>query len=221
MSNFGKSWSGPALALATLLLCIGCSSTTLSGSWKSPEYTGKVKKVYIVGVSKQETRRRMFEDQFTQQLGKYGVVGISSYHDFPTAQNADIGAVTGNVKANGADSVLLTRVLSKRTEEVVNPGRISTYNVSPSYYGRGESYRPQPYYRNYNSYYDRRYEMTYEPATITQFVVVTLESNLYDTASGELIWSAQLETLVEGTIDSLVKDYIKTVTTDLHDQGLI
>jgi hypothetical protein len=113
----------------------------------------------------------------------------------------------------------LTRILNQRTEEVVNPGRVSGYS-SPSYYGRG-GYRPEPYYRNYRSYYDRRYEMTYEPATISQFSVVTMESNLYDSASGELIWSAQLETVLDGTMQKLIRDFIEVVTKDLLDQGVI
>ena len=121
---------------------------------------------------------------------------------------------------NGADSVLLTRIIGKRTEEVVNPGHVTIYDNSPRYYGRN-SYYPRPYYRNYNSYYDRRYGMTYEPATVSPFQVVTLESNLYDTASNELIWSAQLETIIEGNIDTLINDFIQTVTKDLKEQGLI
>ena len=184
------------------------------------EYVKPVKKVYIVGVSKQETGRRSFEDEFGQKLKEYGIATVFSYKDLKNNQEADLDLITEKVKANGADTLLLTRILGRRTEEVVNPGRVSGYSSAPSYYGRG-SYRPEPYYRNYRSYYDRRYEMTYEPATITQFQVLTLESNLYDAASGELIWSAQLETVLDGTMQELIHDFIEVVTRDLHEQGVI
>jgi hypothetical protein len=206
------------VTLFTFILS-GCSSTTLTGSWRSPEQINTVKKVYIVGVSKQETSRRSFEDGFGQKLQAHGVETVSSYKDLKNNQEASLELITEKVKANGADALLLTRVLSQRTEAVVNPGRVSGYS-SPSHYGRG-GYRPEPYYRNYRSYYDRRYEMTYEPATISQFSVVTMESNLYDSASGELIWSAQLETVLDSTLQKLIRDFIEVVTKDLLDQGVI
>ena len=206
------------VVLFTFMLS-GCSSTTLTGSWRSPDHVNTVKKVYIVGVSKQETSRRSFEDGFGQKLQAHGVKTVSSYKDLKNNQEASLDLITEKVKANGADALLLTRILSQRTEEVVNPGRVSGYS-SPPYYGRG-GYRPEPYYRNYRSYYDRRYEMTYEPATISQFSVITMESNLYDSASGELIWSAQLETVLDGTMQKLIRDFIEVVTKDLLDQGVI
>jgi hypothetical protein len=36
-----------------------------------------------------------------------------------------------------------------------------------------------------------------------------------------LIWSAQLETVVEGNMDKLITDFIETVTRDLKEKGLI
>lgn len=208
------------IALLIAFTISGCSSTTLTGSWRSPEYTNPVQKIYIVGVSKQVTSRRFFEDEFGRALQSHDVKTVSSYKDLQNNQDADLELITEKVKANGADALLLTRILSQRTEEVVNPGRVSGYSDSPSYYGRG-GYRPEPYYRNYRDYYNRRFEMTYEPATISQFSVVTMESNLYDSASGELIWSAQLETVLDGTMQALIRDFIKVVIKDLLDQGVI
>lgn len=208
------------IALLSAFTISGCSSTTLTGSWRSPEYANPVQKIYIVGVSKQETSRRFFEDEFGRELQSHGVKTVSSYKDLQNNQDAGLELITEKVKANGADALLLTRILSQRTEEVVNPGRVSGYSDSPSYYGRG-GYRPEPYYRNYRDYYSRRFEMTYEPATISQFSVVTMESNLYDSASGELIWSAQLETVLDGTMQTLIRDFIKVVIKDLRDQGVI
>lgn len=207
------------LAAGAIALLVACSSTTLSGSWKSPDYRGQIHKTYIVGVAKNETTRRMFEDQFAQELQTYGVTGVSSYKDIPDSQNASQETISARVNKSGADSVLMTRVTGKRTEEVVTPGRISGYDTGPRY--GGYPYSPSPYYRNWGSYYDRRFEATYEPATVTQFQVATIEANLYDATSGNLIWSAQLDTIIEDNIQKLVGDFIKTVTKDLRQQGLI
>jgi len=206
-------------ALVMLILPVllsACSSTTLSGSWKSPDYRGQVRKVYIVGVSKNELNRRIFEDEFSQQLQAQGVTGVASYKDLPSAAEADHKAVAERVWANGADSVLMTRMIGKRTEEVVNPGRVSGFSSGP--YGYAP---PAPYYRHWDSYYERRFEATYEPATVTQYEVATIEANLYNAKSGELIWSAQLETVIEANLQKLMADFVKVVTEDLQQKGLI
>jgi hypothetical protein len=200
-------------------MLVGCSSTTLTGSWSDPEYSKPVNKVYIVGVSKQETQRRIFEDEFGTELQMYGIRTVSSYKDLKNATQAELDEILNKVQQNQADALLVTRIIDKRTEEVVNPGRVTRYPSRP-YYGYRDYY-PRPYYRNYYDYYPRRYETVYEPATVSKFKVVTLESNLYDAGTGNLIWSAQLETVIDGPVQKMIREFIEVVTKDLVDQGVI
>lgn len=202
-----------AILLITLLVA-GCSGTTLTGSWRSPDHLRPVDTLYIVGISRHETHRRIFEDEFGQQLQRYGANTISSYKDLQDVQDIDQNVIMEKARARGADALLMTRMLSKRTEQVVTPGRVSGYHYGPGYY-------PAPYYRNYRDYYDRRFETIYEPATISRFQVITLESNLYEAATGELIWSAQLETVMEGTMEKMIQDFIEVVIKDLLKQAVI
>lgn len=195
----------------------GCSSTYVTGSWKNPDYTGKVKKVYIIGIAKQDTVRRIFEEDMRQQLSSYGVSGIASYNDLK--EKKDKAFIKNKASSAGADSVMVTRAIGKRTEQVVNPGRISTYDYGPRY-SRG-GYYPEPYYRNYGNYYSRSYDTVYEPATVTNFEIISIEANLYDLATEELIWGAQLETVVDNNIDKLVSDFVKEVSKDLKEKGLL
>ena len=204
---------GLAVILFMSLMC-SCSTTTLSGSWRNPDYQKTVTRIYIVGVSRQETQRRIFEDEFGRQLQSHGIMTVSSYKDLDNVKDVGQEFIMDKVRANGADALLITRILNKRTEEVVHPGRIYGYNYDPWYY-------PRPYYRNYRDYYERRYDMLYEPATVSRFKVITLESNLYDAATGELIWSAQLETVMEGSIEAMIRDFIEEVIKDLVKQGVI
>jgi len=216
MTHYRFFW---AVLIAVALMAAGCSSTLVTGSWKNPEYAGKVQKVYIVGISKNETNRRIFEDELRRQLQTYGVTGVASYHDLPTNKETNEKVIEDKARKDGADSVMLTRVVGQRTEQVVNPGRVSSYDYGPRYGRRG--YYPDPYYRNYGSYYSRSYDIVYEPATVSNFQVVTLEANLYSAATKELIWSAQLETVVDKTIEKLITDFVTTVTKDLKEQGLL
>jgi hypothetical protein len=206
----------PILTIGAVLLA-GCSSTTIDGSWKSPDYTAKVKKVYIIGIAKKDTNRRIFEDEFDRQLAAHGVTGLSSYKDMPKSEEIDVAQITAYVKMNGADSVLMTNVTGKRTEEVVNPGRISSYGSGPDYGSR----RGRGYYGNYGSYYNQRRDVVYQPATVTEFQIATVEANLYDAKTTELIWSAQLETVVDNNIEKLLTEFIETVIKDMDSKGLL
>ena len=205
--------------VSAVMLLSACSSTVVTGSWKSPDFTGKIQEVYIIGIAKQESTRRIFEDEFRRQLASYGVAGVASYADLPMSTETNQDAIAAKVKMNGADSVLMTRAVGKRTEQIVNPGYISRPGYGSGYGGGG--YFPDPYYRNYGSYYARSYDVVYQPATVSEFEIVTVEANLYNAASGELIWSAQLETMVEGNLGKLIVDFVATVTKDLKEKGLL
>jgi len=202
-----------------VMMLYACSSTVVTGSWKSPDFSGKIKKVYILGIAKQESTRRIFEDEFRRQLATYSVTGLPSYHDLPVDTKINQDAIAEKVKQKGADSVLMARAVGKRTEQVVNPGYISRPGYNSGYAGAG--YSPDPYYRNYGSYYARSYDVVYQPATVSEFEIVTVEANLYNAASGQLIWSAQLETVVENNLGKLIVDFVATVTKDLKDKNLL
>ena len=44
---------------------------------------------------------------------------------------------------------------------------------------------------------------------------------MYDLITEELIWSAQLETAMEGSIDAMMQSYVEQVAKDLKKKSLI
>jgi len=195
----------------------------MSGSWSDPAFTKKVNNVYIIGISKDETRRRIFEDTFGRQLSSKGIKTFSSYRDLPSNQDTDREAIIQRMTEEGCDSVLLTKLIDTRSETVTSPGRVSGYSSGGYYGGRG-GYRGS--YRGgggWGGYYGngRRTDVVYQPPTSTEFVIATVESVLYDLKTEEMIWSGQLETVIEGTFEKMVQDFVKTVSKDLTEKGLI
>ena len=49
------------------MMAAGCASTELTNSWRAPDYTGGITSMVVVGVSKQASVRRVFEDEFAAQ----------------------------------------------------------------------------------------------------------------------------------------------------------
>ena len=218
MSNLTRTMG----LLLVALLVAACSSTTMSGSWSDPAFTKKAKKVYIIGISKDETRRRIFEDSFGRQLTSQGIKTFSSYRDLPSNQDTDREAITQRMIEEGCDSVLITQLIDTRKETVTSPGRVSGYSSGPYYGGRRGGYSGRGgYYNNWGSYYGRRTDIVYEPPTSTEFVIATVESVMYDLETEEMIWSGQLETVIEGNFEKMVQDFVNTVSKDLTEKGII
>ena len=208
------------------ILSASCSGTYITGSWTNPEINRQINDVYIVGISDTELNRRILEDTFNNEVAKHGINGISSYNDLPENKLYDEATIQKMMKANGTDSVIITRIINQRIQSVTSPGRISGYSSRARYFSGNEYdnsvYEKRPkYYRNSGSYFDRRSEVTIEPPSTTEFLVLTIESVLYDLKSGEKMWSGQLETVVEGKIENMMQDYVKLVASDLKIKKLI
>jgi hypothetical protein len=204
-----------------VLLVAACSSTTLSGSWADPAFKNKIKNVYIIGIAKNETTRRIFEDAFSGHLGDNGVRTVSSYKDLPNSEEATREDIIKGMTDEGCDSVLLTKLVGQRKETVTTPGRVSGYS-SGGYGNRGGYYGNRGgYYNNWGSYYGRRHEVVYTPPTSTEFTILTVESVLYDLETEKMIWSGQFETVVEQDIEKNIKDFVIEVSKDMADKGII
>lgn len=218
--KFIKKWS---VFIAGSLLLTACSSTTVNRSWKSPDFTAQISRTYIIGISKDEIKRRVFEDRFSEKLSKYGVQGVASYKDLAHSKETDKKAIAQKAKANGVDSILMVRVINERTEQIVSPAKISSTTTGPNYndrYYQRRDYRPDDHYHDYGNYYSRSTETVYQPATVTDLKIETLEANLYDAKSAKMVWSAQLDLWVDGSADKLLQDFINTAVADMRSKGL-
>ncbi len=209
------------LLLAGVVLFSACSSTVLGGSWNDPQYTGgPIRKVMVIGVTENDLTRRMFEDEFTRQFGERGVKAWSSYTMFTYDQLKSREAVEAKVREQGIDKVLVTRLVNKRTEDVTSPGSVRGHTDERGYYGPSTRERDTRY-RNWYSDYTTTYDVVYQPATTYQVEVATIESNLYDLAGGQPVWSAVLETELGGNRDEIVKSFVDVVVRDLKGKGFL
>lgn len=94
-------------------LFTACSSTTLKSGWRDPEFQEKIRKVYVVGVTKVDIDRYQFEDTVSQELQAHGVTAIPSYKDLAFPIELEEQAIAERSLAIGADSVLMAHVLGK------------------------------------------------------------------------------------------------------------
>ena len=70
--------------IAAALLLGGCAATQIVNQWSNPSYAAvSFKRIMVIGVSKQTSIRRNFEDEFVAQLRAAGADAAPSYEFTP------------------------------------------------------------------------------------------------------------------------------------------
>lgn len=203
------------LALIALLVT-ACAATRPSAVWKDPQYHEYPRKMMVIGVSKKPVNRRIFEDEFTRQLEAHGVGAIESYTVLPDELQKDHAAIAAKVAQQGADTVLITRLVSKKTVQIYVPG---TVFYPPPYYPL-HNY-PPPFYGTWPDYYGYGYQAMYTPGYMADEEFAVIETNLYSAANNKLIWAASTEIGTSGSNQERIKSYIGIMIRAMIEQDLL
>jgi len=213
------AWRRVILASACLGLLAACATTSLTSTWRDPGYSGGgLKKLLVVGITRDATIRRTFEDIFSAQLKSSGIEAIPSYTLMPEDGQADEATLKAAVKKSGADGVVTTRVVGIDQRTATSPGYTYYYGapVYPYPYAIGA---PPPgvgfygYYANTWSYYQPPTTYTYEEAT--------LETSLFDAASGKLVWVATSVTFETQAAAKASSELAKIIIDQMTKEKLI
>lgn len=194
------------LSMLIALLVTACASTQLTAVWKDPSYQSRPTKIMVIGVAKNPVNRRLFEDEFVRQLKSRGTDAIASYTVLPDRQQDDQEAIAKKVAELRADTVLITRLVSKKIVQVYVPGT---------------PYYPPPYYGRWPDYYGYGYNYMYTPGYIAEDEYAVIETNLYEAKSDKLIWAASSETGIGDTDQNLIQSYIGVMVKNMIGLGLL
>jgi hypothetical protein len=204
-----------AAAALCLLVAASCSLTNLNAVWKDPQYQGgKLKNVLVVGGSTNQVVRRIFEDEFTARLKTRGTNAIPSYTIFPSENTLDKDTIESKSRDLGIDAMLIARVIDTKTKNQLTPAPSNYYYRDIYFYdwpNRYSRFNSGPIPGRY--YDDRRYYSEYE--------VVNLETNIYETQTGKLIWSALSDTVIGGSSELEVSSVVEKIIKNLSENQLI
>jgi hypothetical protein len=204
------------VVLSVLLLTFlagGCAPThtTFKDTWKRPGFTGKVQKVYVIGVTHNTKLRKLFEDELTKQLAQRGVTGIPSYPDLVISGKFDREELRARLKAKGTDAVLVARLAGKEQRSAAFSARQAGYGV-----GTGPI----------NIYYEEDYNSSIEivapgPAVENDYSVVDISANLFETESAQAVWSTLTETTVSyENREQRLLEFVQQMAGKMQEQGL-
>jgi len=198
----GKRPTDVAVLLVLVILAIlGCATTTLTKSWRNPDYVGRpLNKLLVVGVTTDSDLRRSFEDQFVKELRAAGVEAVPSYVVLPEAGQAERAVLVQAISEAGTDGALITRLIRIDTETEVAPVFLS----AGGFYGG--------YAAAWVGYYN-------VPVSHTDTVV--LESDLYGLNEPELLSSMTTQTVVATDIHKYLHPFAQLIIGQLKEQKLI
>lgn len=210
-----NKWLYCCIILCFLLITACASTPTVTAVWMDQEYAGQgMNKVLIMGITGNVSARLIFEDEFVSQLKNKGVDAVASHSVIQAKGELSRENIQSKIEDLQVDTILITKVIAKKQEEIIHPG--TTYVA------------PQMSRMGYHDYYRRGYRYVHNPAyiqhtpsTITQYEVLSIESNLYEIKSEKLIMSIQSDMVVKGTAEDLIKSYIDMVMKELSGKNLI
>ena len=188
------------------MLVTACATTQLNAVWKDQSYQARPQKIMVIGVAKKPVNRRIFEDEFVRQLNAHGTEAIASYTVLPDRQQGDHTAIATKVVELGADTVLITRMVSKKTVQ---------------FYVPGTAYYPPPHYGRWPDYYGLGYEAMYTPGYMAEEEFSVIETNLYEARNDGLVWAASSETGMSGPDMNRIKSYIGIMVKAMIGHGLL
>lgn len=188
------------------VLLSACSATQIKSVWRDPAYAGRPQRVMVIAVAREPIYRRVIEDEYVLQLKARGMDAIASYSTLPDKNQDDQEAIAKMVGQLGADTVLVSRLVSKRSVRVYYPASIS--------------HRPH-YYGTWPDYYMHGFESINAPGYSTKYEYALMETNLYDASNDKLIWAATTETGIDNLNTSLIKPYIASILNIMVTHGIL
>jgi hypothetical protein len=120
------------MAASILLIPGGCSSLKVTETWHKPAVEGhRYQKIMILGINRDENRRKILENVIVDELRRNQVVAIPGHSLIPDMEKATHESIVAAIRASGCDAVLTIRPQSVGNNTVTQDG------YAGSIYGAG------------------------------------------------------------------------------------
>lgn len=201
-----------AITLWLVALLCSCASVSMVDTWRNPNLAApRLQKVLVVSITKRDATRRVFEDMLASELGRHGVEAVPGYTMLAETGSPDWSAVDRAVRSSGAQAVLTVQTTKVEQQTTVQPSTVGTY---PGYW-----YPPAFPAWDLPGYYGAM--GYYGPSYVTTYDVATMQTNLFDAASGKLLWAATLQSSEPENVTAVGRDLAQKVVKSLAKEGLI
>jgi hypothetical protein len=191
------------LALLLAGVGTGCATTQIESTWKDPSFAGPpFKKLMVLGISRQATPRRVFEDTFVAELVAQGVQAVPGHVHLPQDGPPEREAAVKAVRAAGVDGVIVTRLVARESEvrRDWQPMLLPMRTLEP---GLGHAW-----------------VKVYEPREV-EIVRAIAETTVYRASDGLLVWSALTDSADPTNWQSASRGFARTAIAAMKKQTVV
>ncbi len=196
--------------LAVALVVAACASApAFVNTWRDPAYAGApLRKLLVVSESAEAGIRRTTEDEIAFQLRQAEVGAVQSYtlaaRDGPHAA----AELTAWAAEAGADGVLVVRLIrSERRQDLWYPPYVT---FAPGIgYGHG------------NWGMNSSIGLWYPYPSVSEYDIVTLETNVWSVAPYGLVWSGTTQSVAPRTVREGAEALARAVIASLRAEALL
>ena len=201
MKNHVKIFS--VLILSFVIL--SCSpSTQLTDIYNDEAFIGKeIKKILVLGLAKDEWKRKVYENEFRSQLLSHDVEVLLAWQELPKGEQLNKETFEKYFKDKNVDAVLVAIEGGESTDKTLYSGGSS--NVYVGFYG---------FYVSTASFY-------YNSDYLAEEKIVHMRTNLYETKDAKLIWGAKSQSFEPENTGDVIKAVSNNVVGELDRQGYI
>ena len=199
------------LVTGTLLLqgCASTALTTLDGSWTNPKFTSiSAHRILIVGIDSNQVRRKIFENHLASALARKGFEAMSSLDVMPASEKITKAAFEKYFRDKGIDAVVTSRLLDVKQEEKI---------TGPTFVYLSNAGWEEDFYADYSGAYDR---YSY-PARVENVDVVRIQTNLYETRIGKLVWKGISKTFNPRDANDVINSLSTAIVDALSRGGIL
>ncbi len=161
----------------------------------------QIKKALVVGMAKEEWKRKVYENEFRQDLMKHNVEVLTAWQEFPKGETISKETFYKYFSDKNIDAVFVVMAAGSKTEQTMSRGGSS--NVYVGFYG----------------FYVSSASVYYSPQTTSEESVVYMKTNIYETSEGILIWSAKSQSFEPQSTGDVIKTVSFNVVSELSKQG--
>ena len=189
-----------------------CKTTSVSSSWKSPEYNNKPFHnimVWAILGETDSTLRQQLETHLVNDLVSKGYYAISSLQVYKQKAYAKLTAkeIVDQYNSTAVDAVMTLVLLNKEKEETYYPG--GYFNQTEGRYG------------NLDNYYSNAIERVLTPGYYAKTTNYYMEGNLFDTKNEKLVYSVQTKSFDPYTTDMLAHENGLLIVRDMIKKKII
>ena len=190
--------------LITLILFSCSPSSQFTNLYVDDAYKViQFKKVLVVGMAKEEWKRKVYENEFRKDLMQHNVQVLTAWQELPKGETISKEVFYKYFSDKNIDAVFVVMAAGSKTEETMTSSGSS--NVYVGFYG---------FYVSSASYF-------YSPVTTSQETVVYMKTNIYETSEGTLIWSIKSQSFEPQNTGDVIKTVSYNVVSELAQQGYI